>query len=189
VQFAAQAHAKGLKFTTDIDSLDMEFLTDENKIEPGIQQPVIQCNQIHTPGWNYFGGEKNIFNESESHDTIYGEGYRIGIPTNKQQEIFESFTQRGCKYNQEIWRHRFGLSITKKSSIFSWRSDAGKRRRKRKYFPFYIEADINETGNIILTKKKVKHLATFNGVKVLVAEDNAINMSIARRFLTKWALM
>jgi CheY-like chemotaxis protein len=28
----------------------------------------------------------------------------------------------------------------------------------------------------------------FPGVKVMVAEDNAINMSIARRFLTKWGI-
>ena len=28
----------------------------------------------------------------------------------------------------------------------------------------------------------------FPGVKVMVAEDNAINMSIARRFLMKWGI-
>ena len=34
----------------------------------------------------------------------------------------------------------------------------------------------------------MKQLKVFEGVKVLVAEDNAVNMSIARRFLTKWGI-
>ena len=36
-------------------------------------------------------------------------------------------------------------------------------------------------------KNKVKHLSMFPGIKVMVAEDNAINMSIARRFLRNGA--
>ena len=31
-------------------------------------------------------------------------------------------------------------------------------------------------------------MSSFPGVKVMVAEDNAINMSIARRFLMKWGI-
>jgi len=65
----------------------------------------------------------------------------IGIPTNKQQEIFESFTQADVNTTRKYGGTGLGLSITKNSrQSFSWRSDAESEEGKGKYFPFYIEA-------------------------------------------------
>ncbi len=37
-------------------------------------------------------------------------------------------------------------------------------------------------------EENVKQLPSFNGVKILIAEDNKVNLSIAKRFLTKWGI-
>ena len=56
-------------------------------------------------------------------------------------------------------------------------------------FHFTLKLVISENKkNAYIDEDKVKKLAIFTGVKVLVAEDNVVNMSIAKRFLTKWGI-
>jgi CheY-like chemotaxis protein len=53
---------------------------------------------------------------------------------------------------------------------------------------FTIELEINENAKMYINDEKVKHLPGFNQLRVLIAEDNTVNMSVARRFLTKWGI-
>ena len=55
-------------------------------------------------------------------------------------------------------------------------------------FHFTLKLAINENRKRYINEDKVKHLSSFPGIRVMVAEDNAINMSIARRFLMKWGI-
>ncbi len=82
-----------------------------------------------------------------------------------------------------------GLAITKKLvSLFHGELQLESEEGRGSTFHFTIKMTINENSKQYINEDKVKQLCMFPGVKVLVAEDNAINMSIARRFLTKWGI-
>ena len=53
-------------------------------------------------------------------------------------------------------------------------------------FYFTIPIRINNNKSNFVNEHKVKELKSLKGKKVLVAEDNKINMLVTRRFLEKW---
>ena len=113
----------------------------------------------------------------------------IGIPANKQQEIFESFTQADVNTTRKYGGTGLGLAITKKLvNLFHGELQLESEEGRGSTFHFTLKLAINENRKHYINEDKVKHLSSFPGVKVMVAEDNAINMSIARRFLMKWGI-
>ena len=63
-------------------------------------------------------------------------------------------------------------------------SEPGKGSR----FYFDLELKINHTWRQYIEEQKPRNKLTLPGVKLLLAEDNMVNMAIARRFLTKWGV-
>src|SRR6478736_1907071 len=63
-------------------------------------------------------------------------------------------------------------------------SEPGKGSR----FFFDLELKINHTWRQYIEEQKPKGKSLLAGVKLLIAEDNMINMAIARRFLSKWGI-
>ena len=113
----------------------------------------------------------------------------IGIPANKQQEIFESFTQADVNTTRKYGGTGLGLSITKKLvNLFHGDLMLESEEGKGSTFHFTLKLDINENRKMYINEDKVKKLTELNGVRVLIAEDNMVNMSIAKRFLTKWGI-
>jgi signal transduction histidine kinase len=110
----------------------------------------------------------------------------IGIPTEKLHMIFESFTQADAETTRKYGGSGLGLSICRElvrkmggelkvSSV----PDAGSVFHFTLRLPF-------EQKVMIVPKEKLRGLQKLTGVKVLLAEDNAVNMKIARRFLNEW---
>jgi len=55
-------------------------------------------------------------------------------------------------------------------------------------FHFTVELKICENRKRYINEDNIKHLHSLEGVRVLIAEDNPVNLSIAKRFLTKWGI-
>jgi len=190
VQFAAQAHAKGLQFNTDIDeSLDIEFLTDETRLNQVFSNLLSNAIKFTHQGGITLVARKVFSTSQKATIQFMVKDTGIGIPANKQQEIFESFTQADVNTTRKYGGTGLGLSITKKLvNLFHGELMLESEESRGSTFHFTLKLAINENRKLYINEEKVKHLAMFPGIKVLVAEDNAINMSIARRFLTKWGI-
>jgi signal transduction histidine kinase/ActR/RegA family two-component response regulator len=117
----------------------------------------------------------------------------IGIPKNKQAEIFQGFAQ---VHVEEIGRRYggtgLGLTISERLvSKFGGRleveSDLGEGSRF--YFSIVFEnappEEIKATNENIIG---IENIADTNGLRVLVVEDNEINASILISFLHKWGV-
>ncbi|PWT71364.1 MAG: hypothetical protein C5B59_18285 [Bacteroidetes bacterium] len=190
IQFAAQAHAKGLKFNTDIDeSLDVEFLTDETRLNQVFSNLLSNAIKFTHQGGITLVARKIFSTSQKATIQFMVKDTGIGIPQNKQQEIFESFTQADVNTTRKYGGTGLGLTITRKLvNLFHGELMLESEEGKGSTFHFTLKLAINANRKMYIDESKVKHLSMFNGIKVLVAEDNAINMSIARRFLTKWGI-
>jgi PAS domain S-box-containing protein len=109
----------------------------------------------------------------------------IGIPSDKKEYIFETFTQAKSDISRKYGGTGLGLAITKRllnlhQSEIMVESSEGKGTT----FSFII--NFEKTFGIQETEIAKKVL--FEGKRVLVVDDNEINILIAKRILTTWGL-
>jgi PAS domain S-box-containing protein len=111
----------------------------------------------------------------------------IGIPKDKQESIFESFTQASSDTTRKYGGTGLGLTITRRllelqgsgihlksaegeGSVFSFDLNFGSSTRK-------------------ISKSKTFHKMfkeSLKGTRVLIAEDNQINVVLAKEFFRRW---
>ena len=189
-QFFLQAQAKGLKFSMVIDDqLDAEFLTDETRLTQIFHNLLSNAIKFTHEGAITLVAKKIFSTSKKATVQFIVQDTGIGIPANKQQEIFDSFTQADTDTTRKYGGTGLGLAISKKLvNLFSGELQLRSEEGKGSTFFFTLELLINENRKLYINEEKVKHLSVFSNVKVLVAEDNTANMSIARRFLTKWGI-
>jgi signal transduction histidine kinase/ActR/RegA family two-component response regulator len=133
----------------------------------------------------------------EQKDSIYTlrfevEDNGIGITKEKQENMFESFSQGSIQINRKYGGTGLGLSIVKglieilKGKIYL-KSELGKGST------FYFEIPLEFTEEKKAKEKKITYLnkvneLDFNNIKILVVEDNKINQMITKKILTKMKL-
>lgn len=112
----------------------------------------------------------------------------IGISKNNQHAIFESFMQAKTETSIKYGGTGLGLSISKKllelqNSSLKVESDSGKGAT----FTFVIDYKVSNRLNLY-EPEMVKMQPDYNplNIKVLVAEDNKMNVLILKRFFMKW---
>ena len=189
-QFEGQVSAKGLEFHTFIDErLDTEFLTDETRLYQVLSN--LLSNAIKFTEQGIIGLEvKKIFaTSSKASVQFLVKDSGIGIPKSKHKEIFESFTQADVNTTRRYGGTGLGLAIIKKligmfNSELVLESDEG----QGSCFYFTVELKVNENRKLYINEEKAKGLQPIEGIRILIAEDNPINLSVAKRFLSKWGV-
>ena len=115
----------------------------------------------------------------------------IGITKEKQESMFESFSQGSVQINRKYGGTGLGLSIVKglvdilKGKIYL-KSELGKGTS------FFIEIPLQETAEKVQVESN-QYQKDFSeldveGVNILVVEDNKINQMITKKILTKMGL-
>ncbi len=110
----------------------------------------------------------------------------IGIPPEKIHLIFDSFTQADAETTRKYGGSGLGLSICRElvkkmggELQVASQPETGSRFYFTLYLPFQQQV-------IIVPKERLLALKQLTGVRVLLVEDNTVNMNIARRFLNSW---
>ncbi len=111
----------------------------------------------------------------------------IGIPADKQSYIFESFTQAKTDISRKYGGTGLGLAITKKLlNLYNSDIHVSSTEGQGTTFTFTLALDkVSEDKSRI---GLINRNAEFAGRKVLVVDDNEINILIAKRILTNWGL-
>jgi signal transduction histidine kinase/CheY-like chemotaxis protein len=189
-QFSVQAHSKGLLFLVDIDeNLEAEFLTDETRLNQVLSNLLSNATKFTHTGGITLGARKISSTSKKSTVQFMVQDTGIGIPAHKQQEVFDSFTQADTNTTRKYGGTGLGLAISKKLvSLFSGELMLKSEEGKGSTFYFTLELEINENAKMYINDERVKQLPVFNHLRVLIAEDNFVNMSVARKFLTKWGI-
>ena len=190
VQFASQVRAKDLEFITDIDDrLDQEVITDETRLNQVLSNLLSNAIKFTHRGSVTLAVRRLFASSSAANVQFIVMDTGIGIPRNKHKEIFESFTQADVNTTRKYGGTGLGLAITKKlvnkfNSDLMLQSDEGKGSA----FHFTLALKINGNRKLYINEEKANQLESLNGVRVLIAEDNPVNLSVARRFLVKWGI-
>jgi len=189
-QFSTQAKAKDLEFKTDIDDrLDAEFITDETRMNQVLSNLLSNAIKFTHSGKITRAVRKLFASSAKATIQFIVMDTGIGIPRNKHREIFETFTQADVNTTRQYGGTGLGLAITKKivnmfNSDLLLESEEGKGSA----FHFTLELKINESRQRYIHEEHVGQLDSLEGIRLLIAEDNPVNLSIAKRFLTKWGI-
>lgn len=112
----------------------------------------------------------------------------IGIPVDKQKSIFESFTQASSDTTRKYGGTGLGLTITKRllemqGSTIQLNSEPGKGST------FYFDLTLRNSSLKLKSLHGVQSTViqgSLEGTRVLLAEDNQINVLLAKQFLKQW---
>lgn len=189
-QFSGQVTAKGLQFVTDIDDrLDLELMSDETRLNQILSNLLSNAIKFTHQGTITMAVRKIYASSTKATLQFIVRDTGIGIPANKHKEIFESFTQADVNTTRKYGGTGLGLSITKQlinkfNSELMLESEPGKGST----FHFTVELPINENRKLYINEERTKQLSSLDGVQVLLAEDNPVNLAVAKRFLSKWGI-
>ena len=110
----------------------------------------------------------------------------IGIPFDKQEEIFDLFSQADSDTTRRFGGTGLGLAITRKLIEFQGgKISVDSEPEKGSRFYYQLDFGISHTSHD-LDKSSANCLQPLTGVKVLLVEDNKINQMIATKFLNRW---
>jgi PAS domain S-box-containing protein len=180
--------APQLKLITNFDpALQMVIVGDETRLQQVLNNLLSNAKKFTPEGT--IALNVSLLNKTKQQVLIGFEvtDTGIGIMPSKMKQIFESFTQANTETTRKYGGTGLGLSISsslvqKMGGQLVAESEFGKGST----FKFNITLGIGDVYNTIDTQ--ILFLKPFKGYKVLLAEDNPINMLVAKKFLTKWNL-
>lgn len=113
----------------------------------------------------------------------------IGIPANKQSQIFNSFTQADANTTRKFGGTGLGLSICKRilenlNSKLQLDSTIGMGST----FYFTINFEVSRNASPGKSAKTASFEDSIQGKRILVVEDNMMNIMVLRQFLQKWGV-
>ncbi len=115
----------------------------------------------------------------------------IGIPEDKLETIFESYTQASEDTTRKYGGTGLGLSIVKKLTELQGSTiEVFSEKGKGSTFSFNLKFILSENTSQRKPEETTEE-EQFNqllGKKILIAEDNKINFFVANKFLTKWGI-
>jgi hypothetical protein len=110
----------------------------------------------------------------------------IGIADNRQEAIFDPFTQASADTTRHYGGTGLGLAIVKRllklfNSNILLKSSAGEGSE----FSFAIDFNLHK-GKVVPASVHTAMNSSLGGLNILIAEDNPINALLLVKLLTKW---
>ncbi|MBI3720541.1 MAG: response regulator [Sphingobacteriales bacterium] len=187
--FHNQFEQKGVQFECQFDKrIVKDFLSDEVKLSQILSNLLSNALKF-TPAGGKVVLSVTQYNCSSEKTTLEFSvrDTGVGIPEDKQQRIFESFTQVDTATTRKFGGTGLGLTISKHFvEMFGSKLKLISAPGKGSCFYFFAEFENNQLSSGYINETAVKGLQSLKGLKALLAEDNPINMMVAKRFLQRW---
>ena len=191
--FNNKAKAKNIRFAIKKDNLLPEVLIgDSIRLSQIITNLVGNAIKFTEQGKVTLDIEVIMETQDSCLLEVYVKDTGIGIPKEKQEKIFNSFAQANSDTTRKYGGTGLGLAICKQlleimGSDLKVESEEGKGAT----FSFNIQLQKGKSNSIAKPEvilEKVPEKSDLSGIKLLVAEDNKINIMVISKFLVKWAI-
>jgi K+-sensing histidine kinase KdpD/CheY-like chemotaxis protein len=186
--FAAQFAAKGIEIEFNADEkLNRYFMGDETRLSQVLSNLIANAlkfterGKVTVTAYMVRSTSKTAMISFSVKDT------GIGITEQQQKIIFYSFTQGDTTTTRKFGGTGLGLSISKHIiELYNGELKVESRKGAGSNFFFTIQLDLQMENKSFVNEKVLNTLISLKDIRVLIAEDNTINMLIAKRFLHKW---
>jgi signal transduction histidine kinase/CheY-like chemotaxis protein len=186
--FQPQFAAKKIKLHFNVDEqLNKYFLGDQTRLSQVLSNLISNALKFTDEG-SVNVTVKLILSNSKTASIYFAvKDDGIGISEQQQKVIFQSFTQGDTTTTRKFGGTGLGLAISK-NIIEMYKGNLEVRSKKGQGSEFYftLQLDIQLNNKNFINENTVSALKNFKNLKVLIAEDNKVNMLIARKFLNKW---
>jgi PAS domain S-box-containing protein len=189
-QFVQQATDKNISLEiASMDELDIDVLADETRMYQVLNNLLANAVKFTSKGGVVLTAKKIFASSHIASIQFLVTDTGIGIPAERQKDIFKNFTQAHSDTTRKFGGTGLGLAICKKllqmmGSDLHVESEEGKGST----FHFTIEFKVSQERRNYINEERNKLLPMLQGARILIAEDNPINMAIACRFLEKWGV-
>jgi signal transduction histidine kinase len=186
--FATNTRQKNIQLLVDIDSLpkSKRVIGDQMRLKQVFLNLLSNAVKFTDSGSVTLEAHLDKATESGADITFAVADTGIGIPQEKIHLIFDSFTQADAETTRKYGGSGLGLSICRelvRKMGGELQVTSEPEKGSRFYFTLYLPF---QQQVIIVPKERLRALQQLTGVRVLLVEDNAVNMNIARRFLNSW---
>ncbi|WP_420577018.1 response regulator [Ekhidna sp.] len=188
---SALAKEKGLSLVLELDeNMHSMVLADQTRIYQVLNNLINNALKFTAKG--YVKLKTTVLSDDERKQTLRIEviDSGIGIPYDKQKVIFERFTQAGSSTTREYGGTGLGLAIIRKilnmvgSEIYvKSEPDSGTIF----WFDLGFKKVMHEAVDEAVQEEEDTNIIT--GKKILLVEDNQMNIMVAEKFLKKWELI
>jgi signal transduction histidine kinase len=186
--FASQFVTKGLALEFKIDEkLNRYFLGDETRLSQVLSNLIANALKFTENGKVVVAVTIDKMDSTSAAISFSVKDTGIGITEQQQKIIFYSFTQGDTTTTRKFGGTGLGLSISKNIvELYNGELKVESKKGEGSNFYFTIQLDVELQNKSFVNEKGLQTLVNFNNLKVLIAEDNKINMMVARKFLNKW---
>jgi len=183
-----QANEKSLKISAEIDgSIPNQLIGDQVRIGQIVNNLISNAIKFTEKGF------VRIKLQLAKTEGVYCfirfifEDTGIGIPDQKLDSIFEAFTQASSETTRKYGGTGLGLAIVKRLvEIHGGAIKVSSKPNEGSNFEFTIKFEfVEEAKNASMGEMNIQPKSLENA-SILVAEDNAVNQILIRKFLTKW---
>ena len=185
--YEAQNKQEGIRFVGNIDKrLDRDFVSDDLRLNQILVNLLSNANKFTKKGTIEL--KASVVEEAQGGVSILFsvKDTGIGIKPEKLEKIFESFEQEDKSTTRNYGGTGLGLSISRELvRLFDSQLHVKSKVGEGSEFYFTIKAELNEEA-VNNNEKKPADVMDLTGLKILVAEDNIVNMKVLRNFLKKW---
>ena len=189
--FEKQFDEKGvaLEFVFD-EKLECNYIGDKTRLSQVLSNLIANALKFTTAGKVAITVARITQNSNACTIRFAVKDTGIGIPEDKQQMIFDRFSQVDTATTRKFGGTGLGLSISSKIvELFGGTLQVESKPGEGSMFHFTIQLDVLHEQASYVNEKLVQELYSLKGMNVLVAEDNVFNMFVAKAVLERWGVI
>ncbi|MDJ1468633.1 response regulator [Cytophagaceae bacterium DM2B3-1] len=189
------ASEKNLQFICEIDPAIPTLLSgDPVRLAQVLNNLISNAVKFTEKGWVKLDAKINYEEKNFVDINFSVEDSGIGIPKDKLDVIFESFTQASTDTTRKYGGTGLGLTITKRllemqNSIIYVKSKVGSGSGF--YFTLRLRKSVSQKSlpSPSIPSITIPGPQSLNGIRILIVEDNDINRMVTAKFLERWDMI
>ncbi len=133
------------------------------------------------------GAKAKKISKKEIDLEIFVKDTGIGISKTKQKELFKPFSQGGADVSRKFGGSGLGLAIVKKIiELHGGTITVDSEENQGSLFLIKLKTEIDLSPKKDISRKVIAEDIRLDGVRVILIEDNLMNIMLARKWLKKW---